>query len=963
MPSFRLGKHTNRSQHGIGDQLATAASPSASNPSSTSPSASAANNPSNPLQPVSSQPLDALNSISADQSSSQSPPSFSARESVDQQQQQQQLSSAPPTTNKLQKAPPPHQQQQQQPPPLSQPPPHQHPDLQLQHQAPVPPPHLYNPASASSPANPAINNSSSSGILNSLNQPQNPQQLLSQPDDSTPGFVDGHQVISSQDPSDPAFVNRSQSARFPPVHPPPPHGSFERLHLSAQQQQQHQHQQELYGVGVASGSLDDLPSPNSYQQQQQQAAVPPQPQPSKRSARNIIKGIFGGGSSSKNNDEDQRSHSSYDNTSGLARRPSKRVSNSHTSTATNVNRPIQPSSIRRTNTLPVSDPRELDTDQPPNDSYYTPLEPRSPFYSQDSRITPINTARQVSNVSNPDFGDTSPYEDAFYHQPKSQQPPAHQLQSPHPGDHPGAQDQQLHFDQQQTHYDNIPTNRQPGQAPLQQSGYAANINTQQDLFGRQQDPRAAAPGHLGPAPIRPPNAETASQLSHESPITETDPRNQQPPAIQPSPGTYYTSTQQNQDPTPGQQQQLPSLQTQHPAIMAPGGTPASATRRVPDAEAALRGAQVEPPPGPPPGYRPSNSATNPTSSLPPQAGSTQNPAYRERDAHDGNANLIADQGRNSPQPSTSERESEDKNKELVTKYKHVKRLYFDGKKQIETLQATVASLQDSVSTLQDAVANQRMSQSRTALDDSEYSTRFTRLNGAIKDLSFNIRKDWKTVPSWVDPYLSPEALKTAKQEMTAVGRAVISRWLFEEIFNKCFHPGLDVNLSAQLKELEHGIRGNTHVMSRQEEFDALTTKIVNWRMATLDGLQRKLDVKTTTENRALFVSKASTNLAAFLQQHNATPVGSLEGSTTTIVEIAIGIAANLPLESRDVAITYPLPGDAVRPDVMEVDQGALPSPSEQKDNDDEDDDEERSKLLIFVCIVSSSIMLTKFQAQ
>jgi hypothetical protein len=62
----------------------------------------------------------------------------------------------------------------------------------------------------------------------------------------------------------------------------------------------------------------------------------------------------------------------------------------------------------------------------------------------------------------------------------------------------------------------------------------------------------------------------------------------------------------------------------------------------------------------------------------------------------------------------------------VTKYKNVKRLYFDGKKEIEQLSGQVEQLQN-------AIANQRMSQSRTSLDDSEYTTRFNRLNGAINN--------------------------------------------------------------------------------------------------------------------------------------------------------------------------------------------------------------------------------------
>lgn len=269
----------------------------------------------------------------------------------------------------------------------------------------------------------------------------------------------------------------------------------------------------------------------------------------------------------------------------------------------------------------------------------------------------------------------------------------------------------------------------------------------------------------------------------------------------------------------------------------------------------------------------------------------------------------------------------------VTKYKNVKRLYFDGKSQIEQLSGQIEHLQN-------AVANQRMSQSRTALDDNEYSGRFNRLNGAINNLSFNIRKDWRCLPQWLTNYVSADALKTGKQEMTAVGRAVVSRWLVEEVFNKCFHPGLEPQLSAQLKDIEHGIRGNTHTMHSQEEVDALTTKVVNWRMATLDGLQRKLNSQETTDNRTTLTEKATKNLAACLYQYlNDPPPPGVEGSTSMIVELAVSIAANLPLESRDVAITYPLPGDILQPNLMELEKSGLPS-LEPEDSDDSDDDED-----------------------
>lgn len=262
----------------------------------------------------------------------------------------------------------------------------------------------------------------------------------------------------------------------------------------------------------------------------------------------------------------------------------------------------------------------------------------------------------------------------------------------------------------------------------------------------------------------------------------------------------------------------------------------------------------------------------------------------------------------------------------------MKRLYFDGKSQIELLNGQIEQLQN-------AVANQRMSQSRTAWDDNEYSTRFNRLNGAINNLSFNIRKDWRSLPSWLETFVSADALKTGKQEMTAVGRAVVSRWLVEELFNKCFHPALDTQLSSQLKEIELSIRGNSHTMHHQEEVDAHTTKVVNWRMATLDGLQKRLNSNTAAENRGLLTNKITTNLTAYLYQYlNSPPPPGVEGSTSMIAELGVAIAANLPLESRDVSIMYPLPGDLVQPSMMEVEKAGLPQLEAQRGDVDADSD-------------------------
>ncbi|EMR64107.1 putative s-adenosylmethionine-dependent methyltransferase-like protein [Eutypa lata UCREL1] len=239
--------------------------------------------------------------------------------------------------------------------------------------------------------------------------------------------------------------------------------------------------------------------------------------------------------------------------------------------------------------------------------------------------------------------------------------------------------------------------------------------------------------------------------------------------------------------------------------------------------------------------------------------------------------------------------------------------------------AQVEQLNGQVETLQNAVANQRMSQSRTSLDDNEYSTRFNRLNGAINNLAFNIRKDWRSLPPWIENYVSPDAIKTGKQEMTAVGRAVIIRWIVDEVFNKCFHPGLDFGLSGHLKAIEQNIRRFSYTLTSQEEFDALTAKVVNWRMATLEGLQHMLQSPESNDYRADFTKMVASNLTAALYQYlNDPPPPGVDGSASMIVELVVGIAANLPMESRDVVISYPLPGDPIQPDIMEPEKTGLP---------------------------------------
>ncbi|MCJ1392307.1 hypothetical protein MMC18_005174 [Xylographa bjoerkii] len=282
-------------------------------------------------------------------------------------------------------------------------------------------------------------------------------------------------------------------------------------------------------------------------------------------------------------------------------------------------------------------------------------------------------------------------------------------------------------------------------------------------------------------------------------------------------------------------------------------------------------------------------------------------------------NSNSEQGRSTPPPSRSRDDLSGldvqqllaRHDELNDKYRKVKKYYFDKDAQVQQLQNTLA--------------HQRLAQSRTSLDDAEYANRFSRLDGAINNLAFNIRKDWRVVPPWLASCVNKDATQAGTKEMTAVGRACISRWLVEELLDRYFHPALEPNLSCQLKIIEKNLRRFSPPTQNEEEKEALLARISNWRLATLDGLADMLASPGAAGYRNdltdMLVEMLTTDLKDNLKE--PAPPG-LDAGVEGIVELAVGIAANVPLESRDVFVNYIMPGTLVNDTYMRV-EGALPA--------------------------------------
>ncbi|KAF1927204.1 uncharacterized protein M421DRAFT_422061 [Didymella exigua CBS 183.55] len=260
---------------------------------------------------------------------------------------------------------------------------------------------------------------------------------------------------------------------------------------------------------------------------------------------------------------------------------------------------------------------------------------------------------------------------------------------------------------------------------------------------------------------------------------------------------------------------------------------------------------------------------------------------------------------------------------LRDKYQKVKRYFFEQQTQVHQLQNTLA--------------NQRLSLSRTSWDDSEYATRFNRLDGLIAQLSFSIRKDWKSIPLFLHPVVNKNAVEIGKQEMTAVGRAFISHWLVENIFERYFHPDLEPGFSTQLQMIQLNIRKFAPSCHSTEDEDSLAAKVINWRLATLEGLSDLLRAPQAETNRQKLTETLNEKLIASLQLHLIEPAPpDLAGGVPMMVELAVSIAQHLPLESREVHIEYFPPGHSIVSELMKMESGIPPLTSPIKEVDEAD---------------------------
>lgn len=486
-----------------------------------------------------------------------------------------------------------------------------------------------------------------------------------------------------------ATVNRAQSQRYS-TYATIPHREH---HYPQQEQHQLEHQQTY---SLVSSSLDDLPSTAAagYTGTVQQHP-PPQlqspPAPEKKSRRKLIKGIFSSSSRHENHNQhhnyqqSQQGHSqhqgsnhshqgSYDNTIGLARRPSKRASNPPPALNTRLSGQGQ---YYQDSNWQSQDPYSHETSPQGGieTSHYqlSRIDRDREDTSSEPQISHSGTIRQVSAEID------SPYDEASIFRHQQQLQAAQQSQHLPPQPHHGQQHSgqglahhqsapplqphvQLHLEQDQVHHYK---QQHPQQAPVAYEQQP--VEDIDHISGKDQSyVSPALAQQIGDLRsfAQPRNPETVSQASYESPVADSEQRSATEYPAQAPTATGYSGHTAEFGSSPGQTVAEPSVTPgQHQLIMPQASTVNPSSRRAQEAEKMSTRGQGEGSAAAAPGYRHSNTSAGALAPVAPVTGqgASPSPAFRG-DSTPRFEPATLEQGRHSPQPNTVERDAQNEDK-------------------------------------------------------------------------------------------------------------------------------------------------------------------------------------------------------------------------------------------------------------------------------------------------------------
>ncbi|KAK9474217.1 uncharacterized protein V1510DRAFT_306940 [Dipodascopsis tothii] len=209
--------------------------------------------------------------------------------------------------------------------------------------------------------------------------------------------------------------------------------------------------------------------------------------------------------------------------------------------------------------------------------------------------------------------------------------------------------------------------------------------------------------------------------------------------------------------------------------------------------------------------------------------------------------------------------------------------------------------EDTIRGLQENLASLSLDRNKTIRDDTEYSALWLQLDGAVRTAGFKLRELWNLdkLPEW---------LNGRSRKNLVVGRAIISRFLYERVFyGDVVNPYLPLDQSRHLATVQRAI-----AKRRPEE-------LAYWRAQTLD-LMLSTDPQVRSKNMSTHLEKLKKDFAKLIAPFwNATPAGGLPEIPTEIsdiFELSLQIIALMSAETRDFYVRFYNEGDAFDPSQM-----------------------------------------------
>ncbi|KAK9450444.1 uncharacterized protein V1518DRAFT_413859 [Limtongia smithiae] len=216
------------------------------------------------------------------------------------------------------------------------------------------------------------------------------------------------------------------------------------------------------------------------------------------------------------------------------------------------------------------------------------------------------------------------------------------------------------------------------------------------------------------------------------------------------------------------------------------------------------------------------------------------------------------------------------------------------------------ALDKKLQSTENELAGKNIEDSRSERDDVTYQTEFANFDKDLIEAALMLRDKVREYPDWVRK--TRLDFKT-KLITNYASRAVLARWIAEEIFGRYLHPGIDLTLSMRLKKAE----------KRLARYYT-PGEIAIWRRmlvrAVLPTAKPTVELTDTPEYNAHLEHAASSflhtniwniNAANTMPENSVKPSQLVPANVLSLVENAFSLMATMSLETRYVMVTYPLP--------------------------------------------------------